>query len=268
MSGFALAATAAGFYIFAAFVQWLVATGRRQNSRGLVRSCTAIAALLHIGYVAATMFKGDEINLAFLQVGSLISLVITLLLLFSSWRKPVDNLLIGLLPMAAVILLTASIFHQIVIFTELSYGLTWHILLSILAYSTFTIASMQAVLVMLQDQHLRKHQTRGLVQALPSLQTMDVLLFEMIWLGMILLTAAFAIGWPHVIDIKGQHLIHKVAFGCIGWLVFAGLLFGRYRFGWRGVIASRWTLVGTGFLVMSYFGSRFVLEVILHVSPL
>lgn len=264
MSGFALAAPAAGFYIAAALMQWLTVTGRRPVARALVRSSAGTAALLHIGYVATTMFAADKINVAILQVGSLISLVITLLLLFSSWRKPVDNLLIGLLPMAAIIVLCASVFHQYIYLIDLSYGLTWHILLSILAYSIFTIASMQAVLLMLQDQHLRKHQTRGLVQALPPLQTMDVLLFEMIWLGMILLTAAFAIGWPHVIDMKGQHLIHKVAFGCTGWLVFAGLLFGRYRFGWRGVIASRWTLIGTGFLVLSYFGSRFVLEVLIQ----
>jgi ABC-type uncharacterized transport system permease subunit len=122
----------------------------------------------------------------------------------------------------------------------------------------------QSVLLYLQDLALKKHQTRGLVQALPPLQTMDLLLFEMVWLGMILLTAAFAIGWPFVFDLKAQHLLHKVVFASLGWVVFAILLVGRYRFGWRGVIASRWTLIGTGFLVLSYFGTKFVLEVILQ----
>ena len=85
----------------------------------------------------------------------------------------------------------------------------------------------------------------------------------MIWLGIILLSAAFVIGWPYVVDLQGQYLTHKVIFALTGWLVFATLLFGRYQFGWRGKIASRWTLIGTGFLILSYFGSKFVVEVVM-----
>ena len=263
MSGLALALPAAAFYIFSAFRQWLTVTGKQPANRGLVLAAAMVAALLHLGYLGSDMLVGQYINFAFFEVGSLISWVITLLLLFSSWRKPVDNLLIGSLPMAAVILIFASFSDQQVPLDKVSYGLAWHILLAILAYSVFTIAAVQSVLLYLQDQSLRKHHFRGLVQNLPPLQTMDVLLFEMIWLGMILLTAAFVIGLPSVVDLKAQFLIHKVAFALIGWLVFATLLFGRYRFGWRGVTASRWTLIGTGFLILSYFGSKFVIEVVL-----
>jgi ABC-type uncharacterized transport system permease subunit len=41
------------------------------------------------------------------------------------------------------------------------------------------------------------------------------------------------------------------------------LLFGRYRYGWRGRTALRWTLAGFLLLVLAYIGSRFVLEVLL-----
>jgi ABC-type uncharacterized transport system permease subunit len=92
---------------------------------------------------------------------------------------------------------------------------------------------------------------------------MDALLFEMIWIGMILLTAAFVIGWPYITDIKEQHLLHKTALSIMSWIVYATLLFGRFNFGWRGITASRWTLVGTGFLILAYFGSKFVLELVL-----
>jgi len=263
MSGLTLALPAAAFYIFSAVRQWLTVTGKQPENRGLVLAAAMIAALLHLGYLGSDMLTGRHINFAFFEVGSLISWVITLLLLFSSWRKPVDNLLIGLLPMAAILTVIAASSDQQVPLEKLSYGLAWHILLAILAYSVFTIAAVQSVLLYLQDQSLRKHHFRGLVQNLPPLQTMDLLLFEMIWLGMLLLTAAFVIGLPSVVDLKAQFLIHKVAFGVIGWLVFATLLFGRYRFGWRGVTASRWTLIGTGFLILSYFGSKFVIEVVL-----
>lgn len=263
MSGLSLALPAAGFYLFSAFRQWLTVTGKQPVNRGLVLSGAMIAALLHLGYLGSEMLTGNHINFAFIEVGSLISWVITLLLLFSSWRKPIDNLLIGLLPMAAVILLFAALTDQQVFLNKLDYGLAWHILLAVLAYSVFTIAAVQSVLLYIQDQSLKKHHLRSLIHHLPPLQTMDLLLFEMIWLGMALLTLSFVVGWPYVFDLKAQFLGHKVIFASIAWLVFATLLFGRYRFGWRGVIASRWTIIGTSFLILSYFGSKMVVELLI-----
>ncbi|MBT3197796.1 MAG: cytochrome c biogenesis protein CcsA, partial [Gammaproteobacteria bacterium] len=52
----------------------------------------------------------------------------------------------------------------------------------------------------------------------------------------------------------------------ISWLVFATLLWGRHRHGWRGRTAIRWTLSGFGALFLGYFGSRFVVEFITTVS--
>jgi len=264
MLAFALALPAILFYLFAAFRQWQTVTGRKPAARMIVLTCTMIAALLHLGYIGFSMLGREHINFALFEVGSLIAWVMILLLLFSSWRKPVDNLFIGLLPMAATVLLCAAVSKEEYPLPNLSYGLAWHILLSILAYAVFSIAAVQSVLLYLQDLALKKRKTQGIIQSLPPLQTMDLLLFEMIWLGMILLTAAFAIGWPYVFNLQAQHLVHKVVFASIGWLVFAILLIGRYRFGWRGVVASRWTMVGTAFLVLSYFGTKFVLEVILQ----
>ena len=268
MTELIVALLASALYLACVWRQLQTIKGNRPANRGMVLSLAMVAALLHMGYlVTDTLSQATQdyqLNFAFFHIGSVIGLVITLLLLFSCWKKPVENLFIGLFPMVALVVLVAAVSNQRYTLNNLSYGLAWHILLSIVAYSIFVIAAVQSVLLYLQDKHLRKHQTRGLIQALPPLQTMDLLLFEMIWLGMISLTAAFAIGWPAVEDLKAQHLIHKVVFATVGWAVFATLLVGRYRFGWRGVIASRWTLTGTAFLILSYFGSKFVLEVLLQ----
>ena len=45
--------------------------------------------------------------------------------------------------------------------------------------------------------------------------------------------------------------------------VFAVLLFGRWRFGWRGRTATIWALSGFALLALAYFGSKIVLESIL-----
>jgi ABC-type uncharacterized transport system permease subunit len=47
-------------------------------------------------------------------------------------------------------------------------------------------------------------------------------------------------------------------------MVFGGLLLGRRVWGWRGQKAIRWTLAGFLLLILAYFGSKFVLELILH----
>jgi ABC-type uncharacterized transport system permease subunit len=59
---------------------------------------------------------------------------------------------------------------------------------------------------------------------------------------------------------------HKTVFSVMSWAVFATLLIGRARFGWRGRQAVRWLIAGSTLLLLAYVGSRFVLEVVLHRS--
>ena len=266
MTALTLALPAAGFYLTGAFRQWLTIAGSRPSARVFVVTMAALGAVLHLAALSMTLFTDSVLNLAMFQVGSLISLIIVVLVLSLAWTKSMGNLFAGLLPMAGIICLCAAFFDHQVLMTQLSYELGWHILLSVMAFSMFTIAAVHAVLVILQDHHLRHHQPRGLLQSLPPLQTMDALLFRMIWFGMALLTAAFIVGYPAIEDISAQHLTHKIVFAVIGWLVFAVLLFSRYRFGWRGAIAGGWTLAGTALLILSYFGSQFVLEYVLKTA--
>jgi ABC-type uncharacterized transport system permease subunit len=93
---------------------------------------------------------------------------------------------------------------------------------------------------------------------------MESLLFEMIALGFALLTLALGTGFMFLEDMFAQHLAHKTLLSVLAWSVFGVLLWGRFRFGWRGRTALRWTLVGFVVLMLAYFGSKFVLELILH----
>jgi ABC-type uncharacterized transport system permease subunit len=61
-----------------------------------------------------------------------------------------------------------------------------------------------------------------------------------------------------------QHLVHKTVLSVVAWLVFGGLLLGRRFWGWRGRKAIAWTLSGFAILILAYFGSKLVLELILH----
>jgi ABC-type uncharacterized transport system permease subunit len=85
----------------------------------------------------------------------------------------------------------------------------------------------------------------------------------MIGVGFILLSLALVSGALFVQDLFAQHLVHKTVLSIVAWVVFAILLWGRQRFGWRGRTAIRWTLSGFFSLMLAYFGSKWVLEVVL-----
>ena len=107
--------------------------------------------------------------------------------------------------------------------------------------------------LMVQDHQLKHKHMSGIVKILPPLQTMNRLLFEILRAGTLLLTLAIVSGFVFLDDLFAQHLAHKTAFTLLAWLTFALLQLGHWRFGWRGNVASKWTLVGTGLLILAYF---------------
>ena len=138
-----------------------------------------------------------------------------------------------------------------------------HVLSSIIAFSLLNIAALQAILLSIQDQQLRSHSPRRIILAFPPLQAMETLLFQMIATGLGFLTIALISGFMFVDDLFAQHLAHKTILSIIAWIIFSALLTGRIRYGWRGSIAIQWTLIGFVLLLMGYFGSKLVLELIL-----
>ena len=101
-----------------------------------------------------------------------------------------------------------------------------------------------------------------LAAALPPLVHMETLLFRTVGVGFILLSFVLVTGILFVDDMMAQHLWHKTVLSILSWIVFAGLLFGRWRYGWRGARAVRLTLIAMSLLLLAYFGSRAVLEIL------
>ena len=188
--------------------------------------------------------------------------VITAMILLGAWRLPVENLAIAVFPIAALSVVLRLASHQIHhLPTPPSLGLKIHIISSIIAYSLLSLAALQAILLYVQDSHLHNKHPAGFVRALPPLQTMEELLFRMIGVGFIILCISLGTGLFYITELKDQH---KTVLSLGAWIFFAVLLYGRWKFGWRGRIAIRWTLTGFALLLLAYFGSKFVLELILH----
>jgi ABC-type uncharacterized transport system permease subunit len=82
--------------------------------------------------------------------------------------------------------------------------------------------------------------------------------------GIVFLTVSLTSGFIFIENLFAQHLVHKTVLSILAWIIFTGLLIGRSRYGWRGQTAIQWTLIGFILLLLAYFGSKLVLELILH----
>jgi ABC-type uncharacterized transport system permease subunit len=211
-----------------------------------------------------TLFIDAGVQLGLLTSISLIAMVVNLVVLISGLKKPLHELFIVQFPFSAIVLLITLLSGPSeVVYNDLQSTTIIHILLSILAYSLLIIATLQVLVLAFQNHQLRHRHLTGVVRLLPPLQTMEALLFELLWVGEILLTLAIATGFLFLDDLFAQHLAHKTAFSIIAWCIYATLLWGRHARGWRGNTALRWTLGGFCALMLAYFGSKFVLEMLL-----
>ncbi len=224
-----------------------------------------LAVTLHALVLYQSMLTPLGLNLGFFNAASLIAWVIALLLLLSLPRQPIDNLTIILFPLAALTIGLDGYFHTERIFSpETEWGVRLHIFFSILAYSFLSISALQALFLSLQDYQLRHKRPGWVMRKLPPLQVMETLLFQMIALGFGLLSLSLFSGIVFLDDLFAQHLVHKTVLSILAWCVFAVLLWGRIRYGWRGRTAIRWNISGFLVLMLAYFGSKLVLELILH----
>ncbi len=143
------------------------------------------------------------------------------------------------------------------------WELTAHILLSMGAAALLFAAAVNALLLVFLDRRLRNRRLADLPSILPPLDALEKIMFRLIGTGFAFLTLALLTGFVFVTNLFEQHLIHKTVLSLVAWVIFATLLVGRVRYGWRGRAAVRWTLWGFAFLTLAYFGSKFVLETVL-----
>ena len=143
-----------------------------------------------------------------------------------------------------------------------------HWALGIASYGLFAAAVVHAWLMTRAERNIR--QATDAHAGVPLL-TLERLTFRFAFAGFMLLTATLVAGIFFSEQLYGAgHAMrwdHKTVFSILAWFVFAFLLLGRARFGWRGRKAVRVLYAGAMLLLLAYAGSRFVLEVILGRAP-
>jgi len=261
MNILALSLFSAGLYCCGTIYQFLVYT-RKLHAKPFISfflGAAAVSAQLIVTF--HYIFAQTQINLSLVNTASLTSCLIIICLLLLSTRKPLQIIFLAVYPFATLTVLSTLFFQQQQPdLSSAGSGIFIHVILSILAYSVFSIAAVQAILIQMQNKNLKRKNSTILMRNLPPLLTMENLLFEMLWSGTILLFMAIIAGFIFVDDLFAQHLIHKTVLSIIALGIFSVLLAGRKIHGWRGLTASKWTLWGGAMLMLAFFGSKFVLE--------
>ena len=238
-------------------------TGGLNTGRGrIVWGLAMIAALLHALALVYSSFKADGLNLSFFNSLSVTSWFTVILLLLISMGRPVITLGLIVFPISALVLgLSLKFAGQQALAIEPQ--IQWHVLISVIAYALLTMAAGQSVLVSMQNNRLRSHRPGGFLQALPSLKLMEQVLSQLLIASFIMLLLALITGFIFLDDLFAQRLVHKTTLSILALVLLAILLIGHYRFGWRGQKAARMTLGAYIALLLGYFGSKFVKELVL-----
>lgn len=241
------------------------------NARALSPTLEKIAILLplalHGTLLYHSIFQPDGLKLGVGHAISAIAWLTVAVYWLASMRNNLEGLQGFVLPFAAIGLTAPLVLPaaHILLHSELLI-FKIHLHIAILAYSLFTIAAMHALLMAVAERNLHHSMSLStLLQRLPPLLTMEHLLFRILWAGFTLLTLTLLSGMFFSEELFGKalQLSHKTVFALISWGIYAALLGGRLRYGWRGRIAIRWTLSGFLALLLAYIGSKFVLEIIL-----
>jgi ABC-type uncharacterized transport system permease subunit len=222
---------------------------------------------LHALLLTRAVFSGDAL---YLGVGTAISVIIWLTVLIywtGSFFYRLEGLQVLVVPAAAGLSLLPLALPSVhpLANTHMA-AFKAHLIISLLAYSLFTIASLHVLMMAVMERRLHRGNLPQFMQNLPPLLTMERLLFRIISAGFVLLTLTLGSGILFSEEVFGKPMqfTHKTVFGILSWLIFGAMLAGRALYGWRGRVAMRWTLAGFLSLFLAYIGSKFVLEVLLQ----
>jgi ABC-type uncharacterized transport system permease subunit len=255
----------AAIYAATAWARW--PRGERPAPRrNAAQALLALALILHAVAIGQAIVRRDGLDLSFVNALSLVAGLAVLAAWLTGVLRTLPGVAAVVLPVAAVcaLLPPLALSHHRVAFT----GAPWagvHIGVALVAYALFVVVALQALVMTGLEKRLHRGEADAAAVATPPLLTLERYMFRLLTVGFVLLTLTLASGVLFSEEIFGKAVTftHKNVFSVAGWIAFAVLLFGRWRYGWRGRTALKWILTGTLLLVLGYLGSKFVREIVL-----
>jgi ABC-type uncharacterized transport system permease subunit len=222
-----------------------------------------VAIAVHGGVLAHTVIFAPDAGLSIVSVIKIIAWLLAAVGFFAAMQQDFRPLAGIVFLLSAAILVVALAVGPVAAAHPLSWQLKLHAILSLIAYSILTCAALLAVASLVQDLQLRRARITRVSRFLPPLVEIERLLADLTITGFVFLLLSVLSGFIFVSDLFAQHLVHKSILSMAALVLYGVLVAGRQMAGWRGRRMLVMHVVAFGLLLLSYFGSKFVLETLL-----
>jgi ABC-type uncharacterized transport system permease subunit len=267
----------ATFYLLAALIAWVPhplavsgvpVPGETPGGRYIaVFGLLLVGSGRHVFEVLGDLFASTGFNLSFaISLSLIVAITMLIYTVMGAILTRADLVARFLAPFAAVVAILPVLMPAQHV---LPYGsqpmFKVHFIVAMLAYALFTVATLHALLMTVVEGWLHRGDLPAAAKGLPPLMQMEKLLFRLLLGAFALLTFTLASGmfFSEMLFGKPFQFNGKTIFGLLSWAIFAWLLYGHWKFGWRGKKAVRLTLVGFVMLLMAYVGTKFAIEILL-----
>lgn len=250
-------------YVISAFIlSARLGAPHRMRRRALVFSSIALAAHAFALIGVFTETSWVKINL-FLSLA-----IITLILSFLNSVRgdhPASLLIrpaiygLAALSLVLVLIIPAEVGRPI----HMSPIFALHMSLALIASALLTLATFYGVQLLYVNRLLKQKSAKAVSERMPPLLSIEQYFFRLLTTGTIVLLIAVTVGFIYMDDLFARGQLHKTIFSLAALIAFGSVLTVHYWRGLRGRIAVYYTLLASSLLIIGYFGSRFVRDILL-----
>jgi ABC-type uncharacterized transport system permease subunit len=251
--------------VLSALIYALGAYWAKKGSRTLGLRILILGIAVHALSIMSSSFAEDgQPQFGFAHALSATTWLVLIIYTIEHWNIPQLKVHSSLAALGALSVILSVVFSAHPLHLNTSPWLPLHLMFGMASYGLFAVAVVHAALMQRAEKTMRLAQDNP--TGLPLL-TLERLTFRFVKAGFVLLSATLVAGIWFADELYGAahalRLDHKTVFALLSWVCTFTLLLGRRKMGWRGALASRMIYTSAAFLLLSYVGSRFVLEVIL-----
>jgi len=195
---------------------------------------------LGLGFLASMAFEAVQVIAsgsllpitALYQALFFFSWCMVLVYLLMSWKLQLDTFGIILLPLILAMSGTSLVCLKQPPAPTYSHN-QWflvHILTAFLAYASFALSFVGALLYLVQNRGLKSKKINTFYHKLPSLESLESVVYRTMVFGFPLLTLALASGFFWTKDVYGVfwRWDPKFVASTLTWLIYLGILYSRY----------------------------------------
>ena len=199
-------------------------------------------------------------NFTFLSVYFLTLFIINLFFISLSFFRPIDYIGLLLNPIIFVSLILYIVFDFSMVGSQVEKKLYIHIIFSLSSYGFLALAGMQAFILRYQINNIKNIHHSSLLNSFPSIEEMGQIMYNLIFIGFILLTLSLLSGVPYISGSLGYEIEQKIIFSLVAWFTFLYLILKKSHYGMNDIAAANMTIGGLIFLLLAYLGTKFLVS--------